>query len=427
MSPTILTVPREIIFEIIDYLQDCHSDLKTTSLVCKGWQYHSQQRLYRTFTLTVNPQGHTAHRLEVVGSSSFSRVRGYVERVCLYFNPDSIHRIRAWLHDHGELLARVFKELPLETLTDFTLGNGWIPFWAAISREGPTSPLLAVMHCITEICAAPKLTTLTIFEPAPFAELLSSCGPSLKNLCTIDLGKSQAALTNMHQSRAALVELEALVLRRDWEWQVPAAEGWIGLDNYILDPRSLIGLSSLKRLEAEIEFPVTENLSRILASCVDSLEDLSVNAREVLPRDYNLGIRRAYRLKRFNCSLCGARDQAEVTLAINWLLRELSDRHLSQTPLGGHTKSGTSSLKSVGLRLYTPLISYLTMTSTLAEVLSDKNQFPVLENVDFTFTFWLESGKFLSEPERRQIEVIEAGMASLKKREMLRVKWEGKS
>ncbi|KAH6890760.1 hypothetical protein BKA70DRAFT_1441806 [Coprinopsis sp. MPI-PUGE-AT-0042] len=394
---SLATIPREIVFEIINCLEYDLTSLKSTSLV------------------------QTVRLLDEFSSESAARIRGYIEGLFLGFIPGLQHYNRTWLLSHGELLARVLKMLPLDRLTDFALGDGWVPFLVSQGDENRALPRLAVVRCIEEICAAPKLTTLTTLGNFPFEKLLPSCGSSLKNLYTYHLGKSVLPQVLENQGRATPIELEVLMMRYHFEED----EEGLGLDDYILDPRSLISLRSLKRLDIEGDKPFSANLSRIFALCIHSIHWLLVDAKVVPSSDYVLGFRRAYCLKNLDLSFRNFLDPAKLTQVMNWLLRELTDH----CQFVAHQASGRvnhpSKLESFHLHL--PLaVTDLKVTTVfaLSEVLSDKTHFPLLKNVDIKFTYMdhpFDAGK----SGHKEREEIEAAMGSLKRRGLLRVEWNG--
>ncbi|KAH6906133.1 hypothetical protein BKA70DRAFT_1290804, partial [Coprinopsis sp. MPI-PUGE-AT-0042] len=420
------TIPREIIFEIIDCLEDDRTALKSTTLVCKIWQHHSQQLLFRTFELTVDPHGsETVRLLEELCSESAARIMGYIEGLFLGFIPGFQDDNRTWLLSHGELLARVLKTLPLDRLTDFTLEDGWVPFSVSQGDESRTLPYLAVMRCIEDICAAPKLTTLTTIGDFPFEKLLPSCGPSLKHLCTYHLGKSVLPQVLENQARATPIELEWLMMRHHSEGVDEEDEEGVGLDDYILDPRSLVSLASLKVLDVKGDGVFSANLSRIFALCMDSLLGLLVNATVVPSRDYVLGFRRAYCLKSISLSFWGLLDPDEPTQVMSWLVRELTDQRQPVTDQASCRANLPSELESVALSLPLSHVTDLktTMVSAFSEVLSDKTHFPMIKNVDIRFTYVTDDPPDGGKSGPKEREDIEAAMHSLKSRGVLRVEW----
>ncbi|KAH6906134.1 hypothetical protein BKA70DRAFT_1290805 [Coprinopsis sp. MPI-PUGE-AT-0042] len=426
MSPhTILIIPREIAFEIVDNLEDDPASLKNTSLVCKAWQYHSQRHLFRTFTFAVNPQDRTVRLLEELGSESSARIRGYIEGLFLAFLPRFLHPTQTWLLNHGELLAQVLKML-LGKLTCFTLECGWIPFF--VSRDDdPIHPSLAILRCIEDICASPKLTTLTVIRSCPWANLLSRCGPSLKNLYTSHLCKSDRSQVALYQGRGAPIELEALVLQHLSESLDEEDEEGVGLDDYILDPRSFINLASLTGLQVEGDGVFNANLSQMFSLCMDSLHWILIDATVVPSRDYMLGFRRASCLKNIYLSFRGLLAPAKLTRVIKWLLRELTEQHQLATHQDGCGTNHPSQLERLDLSLpFSHVTDLKTMTvSAFSEVLSDKTHFPLLKNVDIKFTYTLDSAFDVAKSGPKEMEEIEAAMRSLQQRGGLRVEWEG--
>jgi F-box-like len=283
MSPAQLPpqLPPELSFKIIDSLEDDHSSLKAASLVCKIWQHHAQQHLFQTFTLTMEPHDRTTHLLKELGSDSASHVRECIKHLVMVFWTEEyvFGAPQPWLCDSSVVVVEVLNKLPLEKLVSFTLKNGWVPASAVYDHESfRLLPLPGVMRCIQDICAAPQLEALTIVGHAQFPQLLSCCGVSLKELNVAEVGGFEW-LWGANMRREAPIELETLVLEKNRSrGDTMAAEALLdglgGISEYLLDPRSLFTLKSLKVLIIESNELFDRHLLQMLSPCLDSLKAL---------------------------------------------------------------------------------------------------------------------------------------------------------
>jgi hypothetical protein len=266
-------IPPEIAFQIIDWLgEDDHAPLQSTSLVCRAWQYHSQRLLFRLLRLTVFPEGTTIPRLEGLGSPSAERIRQYVDGLIVR-NTENVNReTEAWLDLHEELLTQVLRMLPLPKLTRFVLGGEWAKHDVVKNTLVALSP--GILQCIQEICAGPMLRTLGIIGTVPFLAVLPCCGPSLKELYISSLPPEMAPQELSPHGRRVPIALEVLGICESGLAVFP--NHTISLDRYILDPRALISLKFLRRLDIAGNHIFNETLSNVFAECAASLEELAV-------------------------------------------------------------------------------------------------------------------------------------------------------
>ncbi|KAH6906151.1 hypothetical protein BKA70DRAFT_1430089 [Coprinopsis sp. MPI-PUGE-AT-0042] len=322
-------VPPEIAFHTIDCLGGDDVSLKNASLVCQAWQYHSQQRLFRTLSLTVYPEGSTIRRLEDLGSSV--RIRAYVD--CLVMRYYSQDVTNAWLDTHGERFAQAVRMLPLATLSRFVLVGDWIRYGFINGIMQTPSP--EALRCIQDICAGPMLTTLSIWGRTPFLPLLSRCGPSLKELYT---SKLPADCVNQDLSplgREVAINLE--VLHMNSNDSAPTPSHPISFYDYLLDPRALLSLKSLRFLEASGVNCFDQKLSRILAACAASVEDLEVTFVEPPPKGCRLAPQNAPELKRPRFYMIDLAGVSVLLELIEWPLLPISPNNCNDKRLSNIT------------------------------------------------------------------------------------------
>jgi hypothetical protein len=266
-------IPLEIAFQVVDQLEDDNLvALSNASLVCRTWQYHSQQRLFHTFKLTVYQEdSSSAARLRALASPPAARIREYVRGISLELTGWSYPQrdnTQTWLVGHGELLMSVLRMLPLARLTRFRLHGAGV-----LAKSLADNTLSSeFMRCIQEICAGPALRTLDISGDVPFVALLSHCGPSLKELRAGSLCVETESQELSPLRRKVPINIEALRL----EDNQAEYTGMVCFSRYILDPRSLLDFKLLRRLAISGAHHPEGTLLNIFRTCRDSLEDFKV-------------------------------------------------------------------------------------------------------------------------------------------------------
>ncbi|KAH6906143.1 hypothetical protein BKA70DRAFT_1290821, partial [Coprinopsis sp. MPI-PUGE-AT-0042] len=117
------------------------------------------------------------------------------------------------------------------------------------------------------------LRSLAISGTTAFLWLLPRCGPSLKQIHGSSLRELSAAtysLDYMPPEREDRIHLEVLTMRH-------TGVNSNGLSDYLLDPRSLFSLHSLKRLEVHTRSSFNASLCSLFTACTSSLETLTVD------------------------------------------------------------------------------------------------------------------------------------------------------
>ncbi|KAH6906140.1 hypothetical protein BKA70DRAFT_1290814 [Coprinopsis sp. MPI-PUGE-AT-0042] len=386
MSPHI---PADIAFQIIDFGEDDAVTLKSTSLVCKIWQDHSQKRLFRTLELRVFLKGdHTIRRLRGLGLASSMRIKQYVRTLSLSFvglgNAKDTELEAAWLNTHEQLLVQVLKTLPLNRISSFRLGNIWSILDYVLGEQKLVPRFPSIAGCVEDICASPMLGRLVLSGRVPFPQLLPYFPASVETP------------SDPTPHRKALIDLETLSVRSTTAMRATNES----LLSYLLDlRRSLVNLTSLRELEilgTSNEF-LNEPLSKLFKVCSDSLESLEIQSL------HQLGLRKAAKLKRLAASRPSGSQFDRLADFMERLMQEL-------TPDQQHGgESCPSNLESVTVELHVYSVKEI--------------DYPKL--IEVSLVVCLDASLRISNSplENEHKEKVELAMGALRERGVLRICW----
>ncbi|KAH6906139.1 hypothetical protein BKA70DRAFT_1290813 [Coprinopsis sp. MPI-PUGE-AT-0042] len=386
--PSTPRIPAEIAFKIIDFGEDGFVELKSTSLVCKIWQDHSQQCLFRTLHLTVHPTGdNSIRRLEGIGLASSVRIRTYIRSLYLTFpaprpsedGPD------VWLNTHEKLLVQVLKML--DRLSVFALWNDWPIFDYAV--KGKT----------LDLCASPTFQGIVLDGTVPVLHLLSRCSPALEDLQTFSLCEPSIP-ANMEPPSIPICNRRAIALQTLMVYNPHTAQTANAdlLDNLLNPLRSFFDLTSLKVLKIMGNHSLDEPLRQLFEACSSTLERLLITflAPASSSKSSSLGLRKAVGLKSLNL-FYGTSLLYQLTDFMDWLLQELASDQKQD-------------VRHIGV---------------LSDILSDSRQYPKIKEFELVVRYDHFTIKFLDflASENEHKEKLKSAMGALKERGTLQLHW----
>ncbi|KAH6906182.1 hypothetical protein BKA70DRAFT_1564538 [Coprinopsis sp. MPI-PUGE-AT-0042] len=246
-------VPVEVIEKIIENVETDPETLASASLLCKGLQLISQRLLFHTLHLTLfcNTDFAVARLKNLLASS----------RLISYW--------LEWTQIHNALLVAT-----LELLENRSKDIRYL----SISNKSRRFRNLAISQrsvaCIETLAQSPFLHTLTLCSAS--VELLRFCGSSLKHLIVTsesDIENCDVKTIWEPMKRTTPIILESFESHYSLR---PPSDILIAQD-YLLHPRSMVHLGSLKRLVLSIfRGPLWDVHDGLVDQCCHSLESLDI-------------------------------------------------------------------------------------------------------------------------------------------------------
>jgi F-box-like len=264
-------LPVELVEKILGSDGLDRETLASATLLCKDVRLIAQRLLFHTLRLTffANTDLALARLSNLIAPP---RLISYARVLTITFSLGD-HGWLEWAQTHNALLTATLElvEKQAENIQSLEIINGT---GTVFGSHKDLAIAKRVVACMETLVRSPSLRDLLLRSAS--VDLLRYCTPSLKHLdVNFEYEVQPQDVRTVWDMVGRTVPIRLESLESHWSLAVPPER--LSLHNYLLDPRCLIDLSSLKRLVMEIIRPsIWKEDEALLGRCSQSVEILDI-------------------------------------------------------------------------------------------------------------------------------------------------------